>query len=140
MGKAHDGAKTQNTCVMRGLPSETHQWQATRSETFTEVGWRAVCGESRKHGSEGGQRFLRVRVAYPTARAALRRPSLGMDDRAICVYNPGRQPCADQVEQGPVVDTQAPQVQEPRLVHVVKAALDISLSQGAIPSVLACKG
>jgi len=26
-----------------------------------------VCGESRKHGSEGGQGFLRVRLPYPTA-------------------------------------------------------------------------
>jgi hypothetical protein len=29
-----------------------------------------VCDESRMHGSEGGQRFLRVRVAYPTLNQA----------------------------------------------------------------------
>jgi len=33
---------------------------------YCEVGRRAVCAERYKHGSEGGQRFLRVRVAYPT--------------------------------------------------------------------------
>ena len=26
-----------------------------------------MCGESRKHGSEGGQGFLRDRLPYPTA-------------------------------------------------------------------------
>src|SRR5436309_2667558 len=85
MGKTNDGAKTQNNGVMRGMPSETHQWQATRSETFTEVGWRAVCGESRKHGSEGGQRFLRVRVAYPTIA-----PCMGMACRDA--DGPGKAP------------------------------------------------
>jgi len=63
-----------------------------------------------------------------------------MDDLAIRVSNTRLQPCADQVEKGPVVDTQAHHVHEPRRVHVVKEALDISLYQGAIPSVLAVKG
>ena len=73
-------------------------------------------------------------------RAPLRRPSLWMDDLTIRVYNPCLQPCADQVEQGPVVETQAPHVQPPRRVHVVQEALDSSLSQGALPSVLAVQG
>ena len=44
------------------------------------------------------------------------------------------------MEQGPVVDTQAQHVQQPRMVHVVKEALDIRLYQVAIPSVLEVKG
>jgi hypothetical protein len=63
-----------------------------------------------------------------------------MDDLTIRVYNPCLQPWADQVEQGPVVETQAQHVQQPRMVHVVKDALDISLYQGAIPAVLEVKG
>ena len=69
MGKIDDGTKTQNVSTVRGLPPQTHQRKATGSETSSEVGWRAVCGESRKHGSEGGQGFLRVRLPYPTITA-----------------------------------------------------------------------
>jgi hypothetical protein len=48
-------------------------------KTFTEVGWRAVCGESRMHGSEGGQGFLRVRLSYPTFDVRFRRHPLPED-------------------------------------------------------------
>ena len=72
--------------------------------------------------------------------AALRRPSLGMDDLAIRVQNTCLQPFVNQAEKGPVVDTLAQHVQQPRMVHVVKEALDISLSQVAIPSVLEVEG
>ena len=68
------------------------------------------------------------------------RPSLGMDDLSIRVSNPCLQPFTDQVEKGPVVDTPAQHVQQPRMVPVVKEALDISLYQVAIPSVLEVKG
>jgi hypothetical protein len=60
-------------------------------------------------------------------RAALRRPSLWLDDLTIRVSNPCLQPFAAQVEKGPVVETQAQHVQQPRMVQVVKEALDISL-------------
>ena len=66
MGKANDRTKTQDTRVMRRLPSQVNSWEASRSEILSEVGGRAVCDESRKHGSEGGQGFLRVRLSYPT--------------------------------------------------------------------------
>src|SRR5262249_16430563 len=46
-------------------------------------------------------------------RAALGRPSLGMDDLTIRVQNTCLQPFADQGEKGPVVDTQAQHVQQP---------------------------
>ena len=67
MGKTADRTQTQNTRVMRRLPSQVNGREATGPETFVEVGWRAVCGESRTHGSEGGQGFLRDRLPYPTA-------------------------------------------------------------------------
>jgi class 3 adenylate cyclase len=73
-------------------------------------------------------------------RAALRRPSLGMDDLAIRVQNTCLQPFVNQAEKGPVVDTPAQHVHQPRMVHVVKEALDISLYQVAIPSVLEVEG
>ncbi len=73
-------------------------------------------------------------------RAALRRPSLGMDDLAIRVEHSCLQPLTNQVEKGPVVETPAHHVSQPRRVHVVKEALDIGLYQGAIPSVLEVKG
>jgi hypothetical protein len=60
-----------------------------------------------------------------------------MDDRTSRVHNTCLQPLADQVEQGPVVETHAHHVQQPRMVHVLAAALDLSCYQGAIPSVLA---
>ena len=37
-----------------------------------------MCGESRMHGSEGGQGFLRVRLSYPTKR----RGSAACQDKA----------------------------------------------------------
>ena len=43
------------------------------SEICPEVGGRAVCDESCKHGSEGGQGFLRVRLPYPTGKGDLER-------------------------------------------------------------------
>src|SRR3954447_12307417 len=59
-----------------------------------------------------------------------------MDDLTIRVPNTCLQPCADQVEKGPGVDTHAHHVQQPRMVHVIEEALDLSFYQGAIPSVL----
>src|SRR5215467_14860176 len=59
-----------------------------------------------------------------------------MDDLTIRVQNTCLQPFADQVEKSPVVDTQAQHVQQPRMVHVIEEALDISFYQVAIPSVL----
>src|SRR5262245_13153954 len=47
-------------------------------------------------------------------------PGLGMDDLTIRVHNTGLQPFADQVEKGPVVETQAQHVQQPRMVHVIE--------------------
>src|SRR5215471_3370385 len=73
-------------------------------------------------------------------RAALGRPSLGMDDLTIHVQNTCLQPFTDQVEKGPVVDTQAQHVQQPRMVHMLEEALDISFYQVAIPSVLEVEG
>src|SRR6266849_2944401 len=66
MATAYDCTKTQNTCVMRRVPRQAPCRNATRCETRSNVGWRAVCHESGKHGSEGGQGFLRVRLSYPT--------------------------------------------------------------------------
>ena len=66
MAAINDSTKTQNARVMRGLPSEIDRRKTPRSEIFTEIGWRAVCDESRKHGSEGGQGVLRDRLSYPT--------------------------------------------------------------------------
>jgi hypothetical protein len=63
-----------------------------------------------------------------------------MDDLAIRVENPCLQPLTNQVEKGPVVETLAQHVQQPRLVQVVKAAVDLSLYQVAIPSGLEVKG
>src|SRR5262245_35355448 len=63
-----------------------------------------------------------------------------MDDLTIRVQNTCLQPLTDQVEQGPVVDTQAQHVQQPRMVHMLEEALAISLYQVAIPSVLEVKG
>ena len=102
---------------------------------LTPTGWLhpwltpAVQGRVHRHLGEDGR-----------DRAPVRRPSLGMDDLTLRVYNPCLQPCAEQVEQGPGVETQAPHVQPPRRVHVVQDALDSSLSQGALPSVLAVQG
>src|SRR6266700_4978040 len=73
-------------------------------------------------------------------RAALGRPSLGMDDLTIRVHNTCLQPFTDQVEKGPVVDTHAQHVHQPRMVHMLEAAFDISLYQVAIPPVLEVKG
>src|SRR5712691_6054169 len=50
---------------MRRLPSEAYSRKAPRPEIFAEVGGGAVCGESRKHGSAGGQGILRDRLPYP---------------------------------------------------------------------------
>ena len=73
-------------------------------------------------------------------RTALGRPSLGMDDLAIRVHNTCLQPCATQVEKGPIVDAHAQHVHEPRRVHMLEEAFDISFYQGAIPSVLEVEG
>src|SRR6266571_1564656 len=73
-------------------------------------------------------------------RAALGRPSLGIDDLTIRVHNTCLQPFTDQVEKGPVVDTHAQHVHQPRMVHMLEAAFDISLYQVAIPPVLEVKG
>src|SRR5437879_2274310 len=66
MAAAYDSTKTQNTRVMRRMPRQASRRNATRCETRSNVGWRAVCHESGKHGSGGGQGFLRVRLSYPT--------------------------------------------------------------------------
>src|SRR6266851_6930810 len=66
MAETDDCPKTQDPRALYRLPPPAHCRNATGSETFCEVEWRAVCGESRKHGSEGGQGFLRVRLPYPT--------------------------------------------------------------------------
>jgi hypothetical protein len=79
MGKVDDRTQAQNPRVMRRVPSKTHGRKIARQETFTEVGWRAVCGESRMHGSEGGQGFLWVRLSYPTFDARFRRHPLPTD-------------------------------------------------------------
>src|SRR6266851_3844710 len=71
MAETDDCPKTQDTRALYRLPPPAHCRNATGSETFCEVEWRAVCGESRKHGSEGGQGFLRVRLPYPTMVAML---------------------------------------------------------------------
>jgi hypothetical protein len=73
-------------------------------------------------------------------RAALGCPSLGRDDVPIRVPNTCLQPLTNQGEQGPGGETPAPPVQQPRLVPRLAAALDLSLSQRAIPSVLAGTG
>jgi hypothetical protein len=73
-------------------------------------------------------------------RAPLGCPGLGMDDLPIRVHHPCLQPLTAQGEQGPVVDTQAPQVHPPRMVPLGEAAWDSSLYQGALPSVLAGNG
>src|SRR5256885_2358332 len=79
MGKVDDRTQAQNPRVMRRVPSKTHGRKIARQETFTEVGWRAVCGESRMHGSEGGQGFLRVRLSYPTFDDRFRKHPLPTD-------------------------------------------------------------
>ena len=73
-------------------------------------------------------------------RTAWRRPSLGMDDLAICVHHTGLPPCAQQVEKGPVVAALAPHVHEPRMVHRLEEAFDSSCYQGALPSVVQVEG
>ncbi len=67
MGKTADRTQTQTTRVLRRLPSQVNGREATGPETVVEVGWRAVCGASRTHGSEGRQGCLRDRLPYPTA-------------------------------------------------------------------------
>src|SRR2546427_257753 len=68
MAKTDDSTKAQNACTMRRLPSQVACRKATRPEIFTEVGGGAVCSESCKHGSAGGQGFLRDRLPYPVAK------------------------------------------------------------------------
>src|SRR6266481_762960 len=67
MATTDDSTKAQNACTMRRLPSQVACRKATRPEIFTEVGGGAVCSESCKHGSAGGQGFLRDRLPYPVA-------------------------------------------------------------------------
>src|SRR5713101_1858367 len=68
MATTDDSTKAQNACTMRRLPSQVACRKATRPEIFTEVGGGAVCSESCKHGSAGGQGFLRDRLPYPVAK------------------------------------------------------------------------
>src|SRR5712664_1439403 len=53
---------------MRRMSRQVACRNATRCETYAEVGWGAVCDESRLHGSAGGQGFLRGRLLYPARR------------------------------------------------------------------------
>src|SRR5262245_8508304 len=66
MATAYDRTKTQNTCALRRVSRQASCRNATRCETRSDVGWRAVCHESGKHSSEEGQGFLRVHLSYPT--------------------------------------------------------------------------
>src|SRR5216684_1314359 len=50
------------------LPSQVEGRKVTRPEIFSEGGGGAVCSESCKHGSAGGQGFLRDRLPYPVAK------------------------------------------------------------------------
>jgi hypothetical protein len=73
-------------------------------------------------------------------RAAVRRPRRGRDDLASRGEHPCLQPWTNQVEKGPGVDPLAHHVPQPRLLHGGQAAVARSLSQGALPSVLAGQG
>src|SRR6266436_4577461 len=68
MATAYDRTKTQDTCALRRVPRQATRRNATRCEARFNVGWRAVCHESGKHGSGGGQGLLRVHLSYPTMR------------------------------------------------------------------------
>src|SRR5262249_41937282 len=130
-----------STCPDGLLAPVARAWQGTAS-------YGAVPRETRPHSRgavmsvECSSRTLPAcgQLCRKCNRPALGRPRLGMDDLAIRVHNIGLQPLANPVEQGPVVEAPAHHVQEPCLVHRLAAALAISFSQGAIPSVLKGKG
>src|SRR5262249_33222394 len=91
---------------MRGLSSQANQWKAPRLETFSEVGWKAVCAERRKHGSEGGQGFLRDRLPYPTLEQVSggEVPSLGIRNAFLQIGDAQIELITPLSEQGPVAD------------------------------------